>query len=284
MLDVVVVIPNLNGASLLPAGLACLPQAAGECRWQAVVVDNGSTDQSLALLAELFPNVRTIANPENRGFATACNQGGKGLASRHVLFLNSDVTMEAGSLAALVDRMDADPRLGAVSPLMCWPDGRPQGPPIGRRHRWRTDVRMGWLPGTCLLVRRSALDEVDWLDEDFFFYNEDLDLSWRLRRAGWKLACLPWIRVRHHEGTATRSEPAVRARAIAEGFRGSWILARKHYPWAAGGVRLGLLAYVRLRRAWVITKKVTGNPPSDWDRAFLLGYDQALASLADGRA
>ncbi|HEY9857663.1 MAG TPA: glycosyltransferase family 2 protein [Stenomitos sp.] len=248
MLDVTIVIPNLNGASVLGACLSALPAAAGPLRYQAVVVDNASRDESVSLVRSSFPDALVVENPENLGFAVACNRGAQPVESRYVLLLNNDVTLLPETLEELVAFADAHPQAGGLSPLMCWPDGRPQGPKLGLAGRLnRGAVPMGWLPGTCLLLRREALEHVGWLDEDFFFYNEDLDLSWRLRKGGWDLYCLPNVRVRHIEGHATRSDLEVRARAIAEGYRGSVILTQKHYPWATGIVRAGIRASVALQ-------------------------------------
>lgn len=256
MLDVTIVIPNLNGESVLGACLSALPAAAGAVRYQAVVVDNASSDRSAAMLQSQYPDVRVLEHAENLGFAVACNRGGQAFPSRYVLLLNNDVTLDPSSLERLVAFADAHPKAGGLSPLMCWPDGRPQGPRLGLRGLWRGKaVAMSWLPGTCLLLRRSALDRVGWLDEDFFFYNEDLDLSWRLRKAGWDLFCLPSVRVRHIEGHATRSDLDVRARAIAEGYRGSVRLTEKHYPWATSLVRSGIRLGVALQARGLRLKK-----------------------------
>lgn len=271
MLDVVIVVPNLNGASVLDACLSALPAAAGGLRYQAVVVDNASRDESCALVRAGHPDVAVVENPENLGFAVACNRGARPVESRYVLLLNNDVTLLPGTLEALVAHADAHPEVGAVSPLMCWPDGRPQGPKLGLIHFiHRQAVPMSWLPGTCLLLRRTALEAVGWLDEAFFFYNEDLDLSWRLKKGGWRLVCMPGVRVRHIEGHATRSDLEVRARAIAEGYRGSVILTQKHYPWATGLVRGGLRVGIALQSRLLRLKERLRGGLTEREQAMIL--------------
>lgn len=269
-MDVTIVIPNLNGASVLPATLAAVAAGSGLLTHEVVLVDNASTDESVAWVRRNHPKVIVLENAENLGFAAACNRGGRYGTGRYVLLLNSDLTLLPGALEQLVLCMDAQPRLGALSPLMHWPDGRVQGPPMPpwRRRRIRP-VPMGWLPGTCLLLRRDALERIEWLDEAFFFYNEDIDLSWRLRKAGYKLACATRIHVRHHEGVATRSDPAVLARAIREGYAGSVLLARKHHPWAVGLVRLGVRIEVAWRSAQVRRRLASGRQPSPREQALL---------------
>ena len=281
VVDVLIVIPNLNGASLLDTTLGAIRDSAGALTHRVVVVDNASTDSSVERVRSTFPDVEILVNSENLGFATACNQGGRSTDSRHVLLLNSDVTLLPGSLEALVARLDHESRVGAVSPLMHWPDGRVQGPriPAWKRGGDRP-VRMDWLPGTCLLLRRAALDAIGWMDEDFFFYNEDLDLSWRLRKSGWRLECLPAMHVRHHEGVATRSDPAVLARAVREGYLGSVTLARKHHPWATWIVRRVIQIEVRFRAARIRARSTQGHLPNPREQALLDGLPELLTGLA----
>lgn len=280
MRDVVIVIPNLNGESVLGPCLSALPAAAAGLDYQTVVVDNASDDRSVDFVSETFPEVQVLVNSENLGFATACNRGGRAVESRYVLLLNSDVTLSAGSLEALVAHADAHPEVGGVTPLMCWPDGSPQGPILGFSRHWRKGPAhtLSWLPGTCLLLRREALDQVDWLDEAFFFYNEDLDLSWRLRKAGWRLEFLETVRVRHVNGHATRRDVAVRARAIAEGYRGSVLLTRKHYPWATPLVRAGLRAAIALETSALRVKRRFKGELTEREEATLLAAGR-LAGL-----
>lgn len=277
MLDVVVVVPNLNGSLFLAETLSAIAPAGGRLEIATVVVDNGSTDDSVAKIEENFPAVRVIANPQNLGFAVACNQGGKSESSRYVLLLNSDVTLEPQSLELLVACMDSHERLAALTPRMTWPDGRHQGRKLPA-HPPGDVVPIPTISGTCLLLRRSVLDAIGWLDERFFFYNEDLDLSLRLRKAGWTIACHRAITARHVEGRATGSSPEIRARAIFEGYRGGILLVDKHYPWASWAARLGIAALLEGQAFRLALKRTLGRPLSDRDVALSLCLK--LASVA----
>ncbi|MGE5707990.1 MAG: glycosyltransferase family 2 protein, partial [Bacteroidota bacterium] len=142
----------------------------------------------------------------------------------------------------------ATPKLGAVGACLLTPEGTEQRPSIpfwGRsKHRKGQPVPIGWLPGACLLLKREALDRIGWLDEGFFFYNEDLDLGLRLRKAGFRLRYLPAAQVVHHEG---KSSDLVRPMAILEGYRGGLRLTAKHYgSLALAGARWGM----KLERFW----------------------------------
>ncbi len=280
MPDLVVVVPNLNGASFLIDTLSAVGPAADTFSHETVVVDNGSTDGSAELVRRELPGVRVIANPENRGFAVACNQGGQAVESRYVLLLNSDVTLPPGSLARMAEAMDANPDVGALTPTLIWPDGRLQGAKLPRRHRGDL-VPLPVVPGTCLLARREALDAVGWLDERFFFYNEDLDLSLRLRKAGWRIACIRSVRVPHVDGGSTRADLEIRARAMLEGFRGGLLLVRKHYSWAAGPARFGLRVYLQAQRLRIRAMRAVDMTLSDRDLALSACLEQARAALAD---
>ena len=119
-----------------------------------------------------------------------------------------------------------------------------------------------------MLLRREALDAVGWLDEAFFFYNEDLDLSWRLRRAGWELWYCPAAVVFHHEGG---SSAHVRDRVVLEGYRGSLLLAHKHH---------GRLGYGLTRAALRVAVKARLLGLRVWQRC--RPADEALAGRIQG--
>jgi GT2 family glycosyltransferase len=149
-----------------------------------------------------------------------------------LLFLNPDARLEAGALRALAAKLGADPRLGAVAPELAYPDGRlqfawsPDRSVLGElvqklrnrfegalwNHRalpavWRALVGPGWYSAACLLVRRTAFEEVGGFDEGYFLYFEDADLCVRLRRAGWRLAQERAARAVHLCGASSGAGP-----------------------------------------------------------------------------
>ena len=231
-LDVVVVIPSFNQCRLLAE---CLASVESDLRTsglagQVVVVDNASWDGSAGMVAQRFPDVTLIENDVNQGFSVACNQGGRVYQSRYVVLLNNDATLAPGTLRAFVELADARPKLGGATGRLLSPAGKERYPArhVGDRlfGHPQGPHELTWVPGTATLLRRDALDQVGWLDEDFFFYNEDLDLSMRLRKAGWKLWYCPSAVIHHHEGGSSK---LIKARTILEGYRGSLLLAKKHY-------------------------------------------------------
>lgn len=230
--DVAVVIVSWNTRDLLIDCLvslerefARLPQIKSEV-W---VVDNGSTDGTLAVLREHFAWVKRIENDTNVGFAAANNQAIARSQSRYALLLNPDTVVHPRAVEALLSYMDAHPRAGAAGSHLLNPDGSAQAScfpaPTLVRELWRLlhmdRVRAlgcydtsSWprseprsvdvVQGTSMMLRRTALQEVGALDEAFFIYSEEVDLCLRLRRASWSVVWVPQSQVVHYGGQSTR--------------------------------------------------------------------------------
>lgn len=228
-----VVIVSWNTADALLACLrSCLAEQALSEAPDIIVVDNASSDDSAARVRGLAPAVRLIENSANVGFARANNQGLAASRSRYVLLLNPDTLLPPGSLGALVDFMESHPDAGACGPRLLQPDQRPQpfafgGDPmpayllrraanrlLRRRslHNWATlDVqRVDWVAGTCLCVRRVAIEAAGPLDEAMFMYFEDNDWCLRLRRQGWHVYYNPHVAIVHLGGQSRQQNPQAR--------------------------------------------------------------------------
>jgi N-acetylglucosaminyl-diphospho-decaprenol L-rhamnosyltransferase len=233
-----VVIVSFETREALLTALASVRSAAG-LPVETVVVDNASTDGSAdAVVRAASPDTRVIANTENVGFARACNQGWRATRAPLVLFLNPDAELLPGALPALAGLLDARPDVGAAGPRTRNPDGSVQvstGPDLGLLSEWRQrrlvlgvarrdpgalaeaearhtrEHEPGWVSGSCLMVRRTALEAISGFDEGYFLYEEDADLCRRLRKAGWRIAFTPAAEVRHHVGLSM-SQASRRAR------------------------------------------------------------------------
>jgi hypothetical protein len=274
MTDLTVVVVSWNVRDLLRRCLQSVLAAAdrpepGRLSVQIVVVDNSSRDGTPSMVAAEFPQVRLLANDQNRGFTAANNQGLAVAEGRYLMLLNPDAEVGADALTILIQTLEADPRAGAAGPRLCYPDGRLQ--PSRRRfptlatalmestivQQWWPDNRVlrryymadlpedetqqvDWLVGACLLVRRTVYEQVGGLDEGFFMYSEELDWCRRIKDAGWQILYVPAATVIHHEGKS--SEQVVPARHIY--FQSSKVrYFRKHHGrLAAEFLRLFLLA------------------------------------------
>lgn len=252
---------------------------------EVIVVDNASTDGSAALVAAEFPQVRLIANAENRGFTGGNNQGIAVSRGRYVMLLNPDTEVVGDALAAMVAYMDSRPEVGVLGPQLLYPDGSVQSsrrrfptfgtalfestwlqswaPPglleryyvLDRRDDETSEV--DWVMGACLVVRREVIERVGGLDEGFFMYSDEPDWCKRIKDAGWKVVYFPGARVIHHEGKS--SEQVVPARHIY--FQTSKVryFRKYHGPLAAGALRFFLLALYGQQLVLEATKAVLGH-------------------------
>lgn len=191
---------------------------------EVIVADNGSTDNSLDVLAHEFPTVKTILLDRNYGFAEGYNRAIDQVDSEYVVLLNSDVETPEGWLRPLLEYMDAHPKVAAVQPkIRSWRKRayfehagaaggylNALGYPYCRGRRvwgveqdkgqYDTVVNIDWTTGACMCVRTQVYKDLGGLDASFFAHMEEIDLCWRMRNKGWKLACVPQSMVYHLGG------------------------------------------------------------------------------------
>lgn len=236
-MDLSIVIVSFNQRAYLERCLETIRATLSDSTLQAevFVVDNASEDGSLPMVRERFPRVRTIQNGENQGFSKANNQALALARGRYVLLLNNDTEVLPGALENLVFFADTHPDLGAVGPLLL--------DSAGKEHRLPASIfsplywsrkkaqRVSWIVGACVLLRRDALEQLGGLDEDFFFYYEDVDLGLKLKKAGLVSYFAPDARVIHHEKKSSELS-SVKPLTLFHLYRGRLLLARKHYRWA----------------------------------------------------
>ncbi len=211
-----IIIATYNGLRFLPACLNALrAQSYPADRYEVILIDNGSTDGSLAYLTEEHPMVRVIAWPENRGFIAACNAGAEIARGDLLVMLNNDTEAEPGWLAALALAALAHPQAGAIASKMLLFDRRDTlhnaGDVMGcdgiphNRGVWQTDagqfdaaIAVFGGCGGAVAYRRAAWQAVGGFDPRLWMYLEDVDLAWRLRLRGWEAVFAPDARVYHH--------------------------------------------------------------------------------------
>jgi len=234
-LDVTIIIPAYNQAELTRQCLervhASLPDGKAI---EVIVVDNASTDETpqvLRTLAQRYPALRVIRNEHNYLFARACNQGAAAARGEVLVFLNNDTEPRAGWLEAGLRVLGEDKGIGAVGGRLLYPDGTlqhagiefvPEGQPGYRwwpMHRYlgipgddsrvaaREDVVA--VTGACLFVRKADFEMIEGFDESYIMYFEDLDLCFKLRRAGLRIIYEPEIVVVHHEGQSSPGRKAI---------------------------------------------------------------------------
>ena len=232
----------------LPSVVAHTPEA------EVIVADNGSTDDSLQVIANEFPTVRTIVLDKNYGFAEGYNRAISQIDSEYVVLLNSDVETPEGWLTPLLDYLNAHPNTAAVQPkihswrkrdwfehagaaggFLSWL-GYPycRGRYFGRVERdkgqYDTVAGIDWTSGACMCVRTKVYKEIGGLDAAFFAHMEEIDLCWRMRNKGWKLACVPQSTVYHLGGGSLAYD---NPRKTYLNFRNNLLMIYKNrrFPW-----------------------------------------------------
>jgi GT2 family glycosyltransferase len=260
MPSVSIIIVNHNGAALLDDCLASL--AAQTFRdFEVLLVDNGSTDGSVAKASSLLPGLRCIQLPENRGFAEGNNVGIREARGRYVVLANNDTQADPRFLQELVGAAERGARVGMVAPkilnfynravidsvggLVLCRDGIAQGRGRGERDSGQYDhLDEILMPSACAaLYRREVFDDVGPFDERFFAYCEDSDLGLRARRAGWKAVSAP-AAVVYHKYSASSSTYSPLKMYLVE--RNHYWVSLKNLPWS---VVLGLPALTVYRYA-----------------------------------
>ncbi len=240
--------------------------------YETVVVDSGSTDGSAELVRAHFPNVRLISLA-NVGFGSAANAGIRATDSPYVLLLNADARPLESSVERLVECAENDPRVALVGPQLVTPERESQRsvirhplgvsslvvstlcPKLGsnaytawRRlaHRTSTVLAREFLMGAVVLIRREAVDHEGLFDESFFMFNEEIDLSFRLRQAGWRVEFCPQATFMHVAGASTSR---VKAEMALERLRSHVRFVAKHESRRkAEFARRALVLVLRLRR------------------------------------
>jgi GT2 family glycosyltransferase len=251
-----VIIVNYNVEHFLEQCLYAVRRALNNIEGEVFVVDNNSVDGSLKMLAAKFPEVNVIANRQNVGFSKANNQAIKISKGTYVLLLNPDTVVEDDTFSKVIEFMDNTPDAGGLGVKMV--DGRgdflpeskrglptpitafykifglaklfPRSKRFGRYHLGFLDKdkihQIDILAGAFMLMRRSVLDKIGLLDEDFFMYGEDIDLSYRITLAGFKNYYFPKTRIIHYKGESTKKSSV---NYVFVFYNAMIIFAKKHF-------------------------------------------------------
>lgn len=259
-MDLSICILTYHQPELLPR---CVQRAFAEIEragieGEVIIIDNASTDGSPQQTAARFPKVRIIRNEANLGFSAANNKAIRVSCGRLVLILNDDALLRSDSLRLMIEKLDSDPRVGAVGPKLLHPDGSLQRNFTNRRfphplhclamvflleqrlegNTWTSRIfglnrdlertrQAEHLAGACLLVRREALDAVGLFDEGFNYWFEDVDLCFRFQKAGWKIMYVAEAEVTHHQSASLGRIPEPRKAMMF--FTSQMYYLKKHW-------------------------------------------------------
>ncbi|HET6455973.1 MAG TPA: glycosyltransferase family 2 protein [Armatimonadota bacterium] len=233
MIDLSIAIPSWNTSDLLDQCLTSIKASTAGLNYEIIVVDNASTDGSPEMVEEKHPDVMLIRNRVNLGFASACNAAFKRSTGRYFCLLNSDTIVLKDSLAHFFEFMESHPDAGAAGCKLLNGDGTLQRScscfpsvmtelfdalylsKLFPRNRvfgcysmsyWDfDDVReVDFVGGSCMMVRREAVEEVGLLDETYFMYTEEADWCYRMWDSGWKVYYYPGAQIIHLGGESAK--------------------------------------------------------------------------------
>ena len=251
-----VVIVNYNVEHFLEQCLLSVRKAMQLVNGEVFVVDNNSIDGSVKMVKEKFPEAKLIANKENLGFSKANNQAMRMASGEYILLLNPDTVVEDDTFEKVVTFMDHHPEAGGLGVKMVDGSGNflpeskrglptpeaafykmfgisklfPKSKRFSKYHLGYLDEnethQVEILAGAFMLMRRTALDKTGLLDESFFMYGEDIDLSYRIIKAGFKNYYFPGTRIIHYKGESTKKSSV---NYVLVFYKAMVIFARKHY-------------------------------------------------------
>jgi GT2 family glycosyltransferase len=232
--DISFIIVSWNTRDLLVDCLNSIEKHAKGYSFETFVVDNNSSDGSSALVEKLFHNrVNLIRNSENMGFGRANNQAIKYAKGRYVILLNSDTVLNEGTVSGLVSFLDNHGDAAMSGPRMTDENGKPQNsydnfPALitellnksilrklfpekfaGKSLKKKLPFEVDSLIGACIAIRSEAIKEVGMFDEDYFFFLEETDWCFRMRKAGWKIFHQPEINIIHLQGQSKKIRPVL---------------------------------------------------------------------------
>jgi hypothetical protein len=257
------ILVNYNAGRELAMALQSIADDMAAQPWEAVVVDNASSDGSAGEVAAFAPHARLVQNRQNVGFARGVNQGLAATAASTVLIMNPDCRLEQGAFGVLSSELQRDEGVALVGPRILNPDGSVQGSArgdpdmltglFGRSTALRRalpnlavskrnvvadaggGIEVDWVSGACMLARRSALERVRGFDERYFLYWEDADLCRRLRGEGYRIRYVPTATAVHRVGHSSR---VVRSSAIRAFHESAYLYYSTHVATTASPKRL----------------------------------------------
>lgn len=237
-----IAILNYNSGEYLSKCLESLKEAKSEAKIRTIVIDNNSTDRSLEIAEQNFKEAEFIKNKENLGFSKGYNDTLKKIKSEYILLLNPDCILKKGVIKKILEDFEGDEKIGAATCRILLPDGKidltaHRGFPtpwasllylLGddslyhlTKKNTSTLHEVDSITGAFFMTKSEILNRVGFLDENFFLYGEDLDLCFRIKKAGFKVVYDPQVSVTHYKGISSG------LKKHSQGFTGADIKTRK---------------------------------------------------------
>lgn len=288
-------IVTYNVRDLLKDCLASLYQNLPAVPFEIIIVDNNSSDGTVEMLRELYPQITVVRNTRNEGYTRPMNKALKLGKGRYLVQLNPDTLVHPGAFDCLLDFMETHPQAGICTPKVLNRDGTlqkqcrrsaarpwdaftyfsglskrfPKNPALARYLMTYLDENevneVEAVSGSCMVIRREVVEQIGYLDEMFFAYQEDADFCFRARKAGWKVFYVPQAQITHYGGHGGSQVEVYRS--IYEWHRSYFLYYRKHlakdyfflFNWFYYALMGGKLL-LNLATTLVRKKKVAGTP------------------------
>ena len=277
-----IIIVNYNVKNFLEQCLGSIQNASKDINLEVFVVDNNSIDKSTQMVKNKFPDVNLICNATNVGFSKANNQAIKKSTGKYVLLLNPDTIIQENTLYETIHFLDKNPIAGALGVKMIDGSGQflpeskrslptpsiafykifglsklfPRSKEFGKYHlnylNTEKTHEIDVISGAFFMIRKSVLNKVGLLDESFFMYGEDIDLSYRIQKAGYKNYYLPTTSIIHYKGESTKKTSV---NYIFTFYNAMIIFVKKHYKGSSSILLLYLIKLAILLRALISVAK-----------------------------
>ena len=225
-----IILVNFNGKTFIQRCLDSIFDSQTSFAYEVILIDNASQDQSKPILKQYEDRCRLFFNETNLGFSKANNQGIRLAKGHYVLLLNTDTILYPDALEKMLLYYEAHPKIGALSPKLLNPDGsvQTQGSSFGFwRFRAKKPRKIPFISGASLMTTKAIMAEIGGLDEQLFFYNDDIDFCKQMAKRNYPIMYVPDALVIHFGGLSSKSREAA---SIVDGYRGSLYLCRKFYP------------------------------------------------------
>lgn len=290
-IDVSILIVNYNTWDFLYRCIDSIYSAGIRLKFEILIIDNNSSDKSVTLIKNNFPDINLVINQKNVGFAKANNQGialGRG---RNYLLLNPDTEVLPGSIDSIITFLDANRDIGIAGPKLLRPDlstmpsakifpslkgeflqsvfldkiipsailQRLSNVPLTDSDK---PAEVDWVTGACIAIKRQVIEDIGLLDEHFFLYYEEVDLCYRAKDYGWKIFFYPQARIIHAGGRSTEKNLSF---SLVEGYKSKLYFLKKHYP---SEKLISIKAYTSL--GFIVRKTI-------WQAAYFLKINKVAA-------
>lgn len=247
--DISIIIVNWNTAHLLKSCLHSLYTWIRKYTFEIIVIDNHSSDASIEVVQTSFPDVRLVLNDKNRGFSRAVNQGLSIASGRYMVLFNTDAYLFDDSLDRLIVHMENAPDIAIAGGQLIYPDGRKQHsfdnfPSLlteltnksllkillprkypSKKQEYSRPQEVDSIIGACMVVRKTCIDRIGLLDEDYFFFMEETDWCFRMKKSGFRIVYFPDCRIIHLQGKSAEQIPI---RSRLEYFHSRYLFFKKN--------------------------------------------------------